>query len=348
MNEKQVACAGAVLLCGLLGLSGCRRPETERQKPEPEGQPSEAKEESAAPARGLLDDMSSVDRGDPESYKQRSQRRSELVELLQKEHAYALAPDERVKFMPASSAPAVRDEYVRLMASRGRELTTLFQYRDGRLDETSWLHDRRTLAGLLDSLLGLKLHRIEGDADLLNTPIRGDWILAPDFRSFPQLDVDEIAALESALREQGGLPLRLELKTVERPVYVATGDYRFKAIAGPDGKIDQVSGSVAEQADGSFQIPARRTDITGSVARGFDELLEQVGEVLMMPIVDEIASRPTKESFFSRFHGKRVRDIKQRLDVQTEERVIDAVSQQTGLTFTEDTRPVQILFVTRD
>ena len=58
--------------------------------------------------------------------------------------------------------------------------------------------------------------------------------------------------------------------------------------------------------------------------------------------------RPAKKSFFSRFHGKPVRDIKQRLDVETEERVIDAVSQQTGLTFTEDTRPVEILFVTRE
>ena len=348
MNEEQVVCAGAVLLVWLLGLSGCGRPDTERQKLEPEGRPSQAKEEPAAPARGLLDDMSSLDRGDPESYEQRSQRRRELVELLQKEHGYVLAPDERVKFMPAASAPAVRDEYVRLMAGGQRELTTLFRYRDGRLDETSWLHDRRTLAGLLDSLLGLKLHRVEGDADLLNTPIEGDWILAPELPSFPQLDVDAVAALESALREQGGLPVRLELKTVERFVYVATGDYRFQAIPGPDGKVDQVSGSVAEHADGSFQIPARRSRISASVADGFHEFLEQVGELLMMPIVDEIASRPAKKSFFTRFHGKPVRNVKKQLDVDTEKRVIDAVSQQTGLTFTEDTRPVQILFLTRD
>jgi hypothetical protein len=348
MNEKQVVWIGAVLLFGLLGLSGCRRSEAEREKLQPESRPSQAEADSAAPTRGLLDEMSSLEKADAADYEQRNQRRSELVELLHKEHGYALAPDERVKFMPAESAPAVHDEYVRLTAGEGRELTSLFRFRDGRLEEASWHRgDPRKLAILLDSLLGLKLHRIEGDADLLNTPMHGDWILAPDFRCFPQLDADEVAALQSTLREQG-LPLRLELKTEERFVYVATGDYRFKPIAGPDGKVDQVSGRVAEQADGSFQIPARRTGVSGSVAHGFDELLEQVGEVLMVPIVDEITSRPTKNDFFSRFSGKPVRDIKQRLDVATEKRVLEAMSEQTGLTFTEDIRPVQILFVTRE
>ena len=347
MNEKQVACAGAVLLVGLLGLSGCGRSDAERQKPEPEVQPSEAKQKSAEPARGLLYDMGRAER-DETDLKRRNQQRSELVESLQKEHGYALAPDERVKFMPAASAPAVHDEYVRLMAGEEDELTTLFRFHDGRLNETSWNHGPRKLAELLDSLLGLKLHRVEGDADLLNTPMHGDWILAPDFRSFPQLDADEVAALGSTLREQGGLPLRLELKTDERFVYVATGDYRFKPIAGPDGRVDQIEGPGAERADGSFQIPARRSRISGSVANGFDEFLEQVGEVLMMPIVDEITTRPAKQAFFTRFHGKPRRDLRKRLDIDTEKQVIDALSEQTGLTLTEDVRPVQILFIARD
>jgi hypothetical protein len=196
--------------------------------------------------------------------------------------------------------------------------------------------------------LGLKLHRIEADADLLNTPLLGDWILAPDLRSFPELDADDVAAVESALREQGGLPVRLEWKTVERFVYVATGDYRFQAIAGPDGKVDPLSGQAAERCDGTFQIPARRTPIGGSVANGFDEFLEQMGEVLLMPIIDEITSRPTKDAFFSRFHGNPSRGINRRLDVVTEEGVIEALSQQTGLTFTEDVRSVPTLFVTRE
>jgi hypothetical protein len=127
---------------------------------------------------------------------------------------------------------------------------------------------------------------------------------------------------------------------------VARGDYQFAAIPGSDRKPDRLTGKVALQAEGMYQIPARRDAVIASVGT-FSELLEDVGELLLMPIVDEIATPPKKRDHFWQFADKPAVEGREPLDDATFSALIEALAQQTGLEITRETRPVSILFIDR-
>jgi hypothetical protein len=102
-----------------------------------------------------------------------------------------------------------------------------------------------------------------------------------------------------------------------------------------------------KSADGDFQIPLRRSNISGRVVT-FKGLLDAVGEVILTPIVNDVAKPPKKESFFLRYHGDPPPDP---LAPFTEAQVTDllaSITRQTGLTFTKETRPVKTLVIERD
>ena len=188
---------------------------------------------------------------------------------------------------------------------------------------------------------------LQGELGFLTTGVPGDWVVRWDSRKVHVTNAEEIGVLEHILRDALKLPVRLALRNVERPVYVAKGSYKFTAVAGPDGKVQQVSGRVAKKADGDFQIPLRRTNVAASVGT-YQEFLHAIGEVLLTPIVDEATVRPAKESLFWYYHGDPPMDYLARFDEARVNELLASIAKQTGLTFSKEVRPVPTLFIERD
>ncbi len=277
-------------------------------------------------------------------------RAHELQQELANTHGYRLAPGELVKFIPAEQGGDARRELVALEFGENQVMLA-FRERDGELAWSSAHMDERDLADVLDIVLGVRLHRVVCDQAILDVTLDGDFVFSskydasdpPPTEKF-HIDEELAASLENTLNDALERPVKFTVRAVERPVLVARGDYHFTAIADAAGKVDEITGPVAVNADGMYQFPARRNRITGSVG-SFEKFLECIGELLLMPIVDEIETRPTKRSYFWGFPNDPFVEDQTPLDAAMSDAVIAALAKQTGLTLTKESRPVQILVI---
>jgi hypothetical protein len=285
----------------------------------------------------------------------RSERAFAALQVLASEHGYRLAKNEPLKHMPLPF-PAERADVAGLLGSYFGQGTKVasppievirYQWKDDQLVAQSFDHVKPTLQMVLDTVFGLKLQDLEGDLDLLTTQVPGDWVLSWDSREDHQTNVAEIAVLEHALRKHLDQAVKLELQDVERPVYVVRGRYKFTPVAGPDGRIDRVEGDVADTADGMFQIPGRRTNISLSVG-SYRKFLSAMGQLILTPVIDEADQPPTKESLFWQYHGAIPRGVLEPFDDKTEGTILASISAQTGLTFHKEKRRVTALRMERE
>lgn len=180
------------------------------------------------------------------------------------------------------------------------------------------------LSDLIPIFLDVHRHEIEGDQELLNGPIRGDWIL----RSSTS-DEQILAGMERILRDELQIPLKISIKELEREVLVAKGDFRFTPI-GESKQIQVYSKAVVEKGHGG-----------GS--GDLDRFLRGVGKFVDRRIVSDVKF-PPKDRMSWRYnepmrHGKMIQ--------KDAEQVLKHVAAQTGLTFISDVRPVRVLMVER-
>jgi hypothetical protein len=268
-------------------------------------------------------------------------RVNELAEQLAADPRGQLGDGEVLKFLPAEiDLPAVH-ELRRLHATDERPTWMILHASDDGLSFRGSKFGSVTVAEVLDRILGIKLHRIDTAVDLLDHEINGDWIMARNLTDGRVTDVEEIAAFENVLREQLDLPVRLKLVTIDRPVYVARGTFKDLPESEPNDAQPGGAGSVPH-----INMPARRALYTASVAQDFAEFLEMVGEVLLTPIIDELDEPSTAKAYFVGFDRVRSAELLDPLDAATEARVIAELADQTGLSFTLETRPVEMLVIT--
>jgi hypothetical protein len=282
----------------------------------------------------------------------RHERSAAALEALANKRGYRLTENEPLKHMPLPF-PEERSDVAGLLGSyfsQGPRVASppveviRYQWKDDQLLAQSFDHVKPTLQMVLDTVFGLKLQDLDGDLDLLKGEVPGDWVLSWDSREDHTTNAAEIAVLERALREQLDQAIKLELRDVERPVYVVRGRYKFTPVAGPDGKIQRIEGDVAAKADGMFQIPGRRTNISYSVG-SYDEFLHAMGQLVLTPLVDEAEARPDKESFFWHYHGAVPPALLERFDDKTTSAILASITQQTGLTFHPENRRVTTLHI---
>jgi hypothetical protein len=261
---------------------------------------------------------------------------------------YSLEEEEVARFVPASVGGEARRQFADLNDDDHERVSFVMRVEDGRLDAPMSHYGDSTVGETIDWLFGIKRHRMEGDDALIDLPMpEGDWVFASyDPREKAQVSDELVEAIERTLSKALDEPLQVELRKVERPVLVARGNYKFTAIPGEDGKIEEPSDRVRKIAD-SFFFPARRDETIGSVGR-FNELLEDVGELLLTPIVDEITARPAKPDFFWKFPRKPHVKSRTPLDPKMAAEVRGAFIRQTGLKLSEEIRPVDVLFITRE
>lgn len=177
----------------------------------------------------------------------------------------------------------------------------------------------------LGSTLGLKRFEIEGDRAVLETEMRGDFLMrtgVPANKLLPELE----AILESHFKTKA----HLEFRDVKRKVYVAKGTFHHRPIRKPPDH-EWISLYVLK----ATEKPA--SSGCGGGSGNLQALLGAVGWYVNDFVVDETTGTPPEEVFW-----------------EYSERAPSAagaawallhVTEQTGLTFTEEERSMRVLVV---
>jgi hypothetical protein len=172
---------------------------------------------------------------------------------------------------------------------------------------------------------------IEGQRDLRDLPVAGDWI----YRVGTPVD-RMVSALEIRLQRTLQKRIALRLRTVERDVVVVKGQYRPAPVPG--------------RARDMVEIYAREIVPGGGGAGGgsgtYAEFLKWVGDWIERPVVSDV--QPPPQNRFSWFYNARDRATEpMRKEDHDERLVLQHLQEQTGLAFTRERRPIRILFVER-
>ncbi len=213
--------------------------------------------------------------------------------------------------------------------------------RDGGLKRWKMNFGGHTLRGLFDFVAEIKDQMIDGPDDILRQQISGDWIVrvgTKDFRLVKQL--------EEILRRDCSLPIRLEFREVERPAYVLTGQYKFKPLEEKWTRLlpDYKSRKNTINIFGEAPVP---NSGAGGGGGDFTKMLDWLGAWIEMPVISDLKEPPSND--FTWYLHARSPATKVTLAEDHDPKLVMAnFAAQTGLTVTEEVRPVRILFVKRD
>jgi len=173
--------------------------------------------------------------------------------------------------------------------------------------------------------------KIEGDADLVNREINGDWVYR---KGVPPEKL--IPALEAILQREFRLRITLAFRQVEHDVVVARGRYRYSPVAGRSKNQVEIYGNQIVPDGGG----------AGGGAGKFPEFLKSVGEWIDRPVVSDVEAPP--QDNIEWFYNARSPFTKQmQREDHDESSVLKHLQEQTGLTFTRETKPIRVLFIER-
>ena len=139
---------------------------------------------------------------------------------------------------------------------------------------------------------GLKSQSIELEPGLPNTETPGDWVV--------RTGVEKTALakqLEKILQDELSLPVRLEFREVNRPVYVARGNYRLTPLPGHKATsklilTDETLTTDEIEIFGKELVP---NSGAGGGTDHFDVFLDWLGRWIGTPIVSEVTKLPSNQ-----------------------------------------------------
>jgi len=157
-----------------------------------------------------------------------------------------------------------------------------------------------------------------------------------------------IRQLETILRDELKLPVRLEFRKVEREVFVARGRYRLTPLPGQPGEVkihytDKTATVDRVQIFGKALVP--NTGAGGGTG-DFDEFLRWLGRWIDTPVVDEVTEHPSRQLGWL-LHERSPSTALTRREDHDPKVVLRNITAQTNLSFTKETRKVKLLFVER-
>jgi hypothetical protein len=282
---------------------------------------------------------------------ERIQRQQELVKALAEKHGYKLAEGEPFKYIKDPQNEE-RSELRRLMMPAygpAPKATldgfapfthVLYVLPDGRIVSSSLSEGVTTLGAVFEGVLKVMPYEFECPPNLLYTYMPGDWLILTEEGKRPVMSDAAALVLEKALSECG-LSVRVEWKMVERPTLTIRGRYVPKP-AGGNPKDDRV----AEIADGVFLVDARRAlsyhppEMDGS----FAQFIDSIGYLLMIPVVNEAETKPTKRLLSWKEAGKGI-EGNDRLKPEQEQHVLDSLHEQLGYDLAIEPREVRLLSI---
>jgi len=268
--------------------------------------------------------------------------------------AYRLKPDENVRRV-APPFPTGRMEYYRRAHPRQAESmpdgpgTMYFQ----------WKNDRREVNGmsfggvavgertgmLLTRICGVGPQDLRGDKDLLARSVPGDFIVRADASRDEILD-DVRKILSSAWDTQ----VELTFAETEEDVYVARGKFELSDIAKERGLVI-IEGTI--QGGGAPTIEKVLEQRQGAMRPPFDYFVTtSVAREIGFPVINEVDNPPDVRVFYS-FLGSPPEELSKLRAGSSggmfmpAEPILKSVSEQTGLTFTNEKRKVTTLTLQR-
>jgi hypothetical protein len=176
------------------------------------------------------------------------------------------------------------------------------------------------------TLMGLRSFDFEGLGTLGTLKMPGDWVRRPGTPTPAYM-----AALQEVLARDFGRPVRFVPRTVERDVLVASGTVNIHSLPKEMGK-DMVAIYVDKRSDA---ISAG----FGITAGAMNNLLGEVGELAGLKAINE--TTPKDKQCFWHYYVKPGTT----LPLPTREKVLKNISDQTGISFKVERRPVEIWFV---
>jgi hypothetical protein len=188
------------------------------------------------------------------------------------------------------------------------------------------------LSYLLPVLCRIGNDRLRGEQRLLNQQLPGDFVVDAN-ASREQI----VAALNPILQKVQPQPVSVKLQDTEEEVFVARGTYQLSDTAQQrglvliEGTLIGTANSAEDALENKDQAPRAR----------FDDFLASLAKAVGSPIVSEVESPPSGRIPFHTLLGNSLRAGAD-FDPQP---VLDAVTQQTGLTFTKERRRIQTLLV---
>jgi Protein of unknown function (DUF3738) len=170
---------------------------------------------------------------------------------------------------------------------------------------------------------------IEGDPDLFDMVLDGDWIVQED-----ATDGQKVLALDRIIQRSLRQGIGISLRQVVRDVIVASGRYRP---------------SVPILAGDRIQIYGRRLN-KGEAGGGgdgmFPNFLEALRDWINRPILDETEA-PPKGNIGWGFNERSPFAERRQRDDNEESLVLQQLREQTGLEFRIERRPMRVLFLER-
>lgn len=175
---------------------------------------------------------------------------------------------------------------------------------------------------------------IEGDPELLNAPISGDWIYRSGVSAEQMMPALELA-VQRALKLSPRRRITMRFRQVERDVVVVRGEYRYAPVAGRAKNQIEIYGQQIVPGGGG----------AGGGSGPFSEFLKWVGEWIERPVVSEVQTPPGSIEWFYNARSPFTKQM-QRED-HDETLVLKHLQEQTGLTYSRERKTIRILFVER-
>jgi hypothetical protein len=280
-------------------------------------------------------------------------RREELHKTLADKHGYKLEKDQPLKYMADADNPERNELHSTVTSSvyggwmaqpapteqSFEPFMMIFQQdADGNL---RWSQEREgiiTLDMVLERVLNLKKHQLDCTPGILMTYMPGDWVLSWDPQQPHEWTDADLAAFEKILNEEKDLGVKVAWKEVEKPTLVISGKYKATPMT-----LEPMDPQMADQVDGVFQFGVQRGNITMQVGT-HAEMLQAIGESLMLPVVDEATERAKKPQYIWRFEGLKANGT-ERLNSNEETGVLQALHAQLGYDFKIEPRKVKVLSI---
>ncbi len=240
-------------------------------------------------------------------------------------------PEERKAFFRAAHAPADGVEWDGNLTLHWRNGTLVFgSVTLGPVTPAARPHGR-ALEPLLTTLAGIYPQEVEGDADLRATLIDGDFVVR---EGAPPAKV--IARLEEILNKDFNFPIKLTLRDEDRNVFVLSGKYKFTPVA-PGREKNRI-----ELYAQDLQDPNRG----GGGSGHFDEFVRWLGRFINRRVVlGQAEGLPARLSWHDNERSPFTKEEHEADHAPGP--IMQHVTDQTGLTLSEETRRVRVLVVER-
>lgn len=234
---------------------------------------------------------------------------------------YSLLPSENIKYISVP-LPEAREMYNRLSDMQINEpIVTCWRWtKNGTFRPRSMSYEKTSLSAILAMITNLEPYEIEIAEPYRAKDILGDIIYRED--ASPE---SLLVSLEDICHKELQLPVKISFQMVSKNVWVVRGSYQFKPVSKQEDRIE-----IYEK-----QVGYTRGDRGGGDFNAFLKWLEKY--YIHQWIINEVENPPQEKL---QWHNNEPRN-----KTKNAESVFRHLTEQTGLIFTKEIRPVKILVV---